>query len=233
MSIVEDESVSESGSVYIGSNHVVLIVQAECLGGGGPREIESEERPFGEQKTVVLAGAVDVKTRDRLIVVDACGLGAARGCRDPDPQKHSPVIVENVGGVDACGSGRIHVIASSLVKVIQAQKLVEGERWEIYGRESPVDVQEAVSGSGGIDIEPVGKAPVVDSDDLRLGGSGEILRSEIIWEGKDEPLVDVSSMITGDHLKIVDAQQLGERVAWEDDCPEGKAFFLFPGRNCH
>src|SRR5258708_119915 len=62
VSIVEDESVSESGSVYIGSNHVVLIVQAECLGGGGPREIESEERPFGEQKTVVDPSAVDIKT---------------------------------------------------------------------------------------------------------------------------------------------------------------------------
>src|SRR5713226_6736048 len=39
-SIVEDESVSESCNVYIRSNHVVLIVQAECLGGGGRREIE-------------------------------------------------------------------------------------------------------------------------------------------------------------------------------------------------
>src|SRR5712664_3138406 len=61
-SIVEDESVSEPRSVRIRSNHVVLIVQAECLGQGGPREIKSEERPFSEQKTVGLPGAIDVET---------------------------------------------------------------------------------------------------------------------------------------------------------------------------
>ncbi len=114
----------------------------------------------------------------------------------------------------------IHEIARGLVKIIQAEKLVEGGTVEIYGREIAVDVQEAVSGSSHIDKEPVGKAPVVDSNHLR-------------WEGKDEPLVDVSAVITGDHVKIVDAQQLGERVAREKDGLEGKSFFrfllLFPG----
>src|SRR6266481_2070125 len=62
VSIIEDESVSESGSVRIGSNHLALIVQAECLGEGGRREIESGELPVGEQKTVVDPSAVDVKT---------------------------------------------------------------------------------------------------------------------------------------------------------------------------
>src|SRR5260370_5350571 len=225
-SIVEDESVSESCSVRIRSNHVDLIVQAECLGEGGPREIESEERPLGDQKAVVLAGVIDVKTRDRPTVVDASGLGAAGGWRDRDHQEHSPVIVENVGMIDPCGIG---VIARSLVKIIQAEKLVEGGTWEIYGCESAVDVQEAVSGSSGIDIEPVGVALVVNANDLRLGGSGEVLRSEIVWEGEDEPLVDCGTVITGDHFKIVDAEQLGERVAWEDDGTEEKAVFLFPG----
>src|SRR5260370_35967688 len=78
---------------------------------------------------------------DRLIVVDAGGLGAARGLCDPDPQKHSPVIVENVGRIDACGSWGNGVIARSLVKGIHAEKLVEGERGEIHGRERAVDVQ--------------------------------------------------------------------------------------------
>src|SRR5260370_14362923 len=144
-------------------------------------------------------------------------------------------MVENVGMIDAGGIG---VIARSLVKIIQAEELVEGGTWEIYGCESAVDVQEAVSGSSHIDIEPVGiegkckrreKAPVVDPNHLRLRGIVKILRSEIIREGEDEPLVDVSAMITGDHFKIVDAEQLRERVAWEDDCTEGKAGFLFPG----
>src|SRR3981081_576600 len=57
-SIVEDEPASGSWRVHIRSNHVVLIVQAECLGEGGRREIESGERPLGEQKTVVLTGAI-------------------------------------------------------------------------------------------------------------------------------------------------------------------------------
>ena len=74
-----------------------------------------------------------------------------------------------------------------------------------------------MSGSCGIDIEPVGKAPVVDSNHLCLRGIGKILRSKIVWEGEDEPLVDVGAMITGDHLKIVDAERLGERVAWENE----------------
>src|SRR5260370_2643080 len=177
-SIVEDESVSESCSVRIRSNHVVLIVQAECLGEGGPREIESEERPLGDQKAVVLAGVIDVKTRDRPTVVDASDLGPAPGWRDPEHHKNSPVIVENVGMIDPCGIG---VIARSLVKIIQAEELVEGGTWEIYGCESAVDVQEAVSGSSHIDIEPIcieGKckrratAPVVDHCHLRSYGIG-------------------------------------------------------------
>ncbi len=84
-----------------------------------------------------------------------------------------------------------------------------------------------MSGSSGIDIEPVGKAPVVDSNHLCLRGIGKILRSEIEREGENETLVDVCAMITGDHLKIVDAEQLGERVAWKNDCLEAKAVFLF------
>jgi hypothetical protein len=116
--------------------------------------------------------------------------------------------------IDVRGIGEI---ARGLVKIIQAEKLVEGGTWEIYGRESAVDIQEAVSGSSHIGIEPVGKASVIDSNHLRLRGIGKILRSEIVWEGEDEPLVDVSAMITGDHFKIVDAEQLGERVAWEKD----------------
>src|SRR5260370_12837106 len=115
VSIIEDESVGESGSVYIRSNHVVLIVNAECLGEGGRPEIESGELPIVEQKTVVDPSAVDVKARDRSLAIDACGLGGARGCRDRDHQKHSPVIVENVGVIDACGIGEI---AGSLVMVI-------------------------------------------------------------------------------------------------------------------
>jgi hypothetical protein len=121
----------------------------------------------------------------------------------------------------------IHEIARGLVKIIQAEKLVEGGTVEIYGREIAVDVQEAVSGSSHIDKEPVGKAPVVDSNHLRLHGIGKILWSESVWEGKDEALVNVSAMIAGDHFKIVDAQQLGERVAREKDGLEGKAFFRF------
>src|SRR5260370_23309151 len=54
-SVVADEPVSENCSVHVGSNHVVLIVQAECLGEGGPWKIESEESPLDQQKTMVLA----------------------------------------------------------------------------------------------------------------------------------------------------------------------------------
>src|SRR5258708_36647390 len=85
-------------SVRIGSNYVVLIVQAECLGRGGPREIESDERPFGDQKTVVDLSAVHVKTGDRPTAVDASGLtarSAARGQPDADEETHLPIIVEN------------------------------------------------------------------------------------------------------------------------------------------
>src|SRR5258708_6322669 len=81
--------------------------------------------------------------------------------------------------------------------------------------------------ASGIVIERVGEAPVVNSNHLRLRGIGEILRSESVWEGKDETLVDVSAVITGDHIKIVDAEQLGERVAREKDGLEGKSRFLF------
>src|SRR5258707_13123659 len=41
VSIIEDESVGESGSVYIRSNHVVLSVNAEWLREGGSRGVES------------------------------------------------------------------------------------------------------------------------------------------------------------------------------------------------
>src|SRR5260370_14000910 len=87
-SIVEDGSVSKSCSAHIRSNHVVLIVQAQCLGEGGSREVESCGRPLGEQKTVVLTGAIDVKTRDRPTVVDAKRLGPACGSPYGDHPRH-------------------------------------------------------------------------------------------------------------------------------------------------
>src|SRR5258708_24452839 len=84
-------------SVRIGSNHVVLIVQAECLGRGGPREIEREERPFSDQKTVVDLSAVHVKTGDRPTAVDASGLSPPSpppGQGDDDEKKPFPIIFE-------------------------------------------------------------------------------------------------------------------------------------------
>ncbi len=91
--------------------------------------------------------------------------------------------MKNVRVIDACC---ISVITDSLVKVIQAEKLVERCTWEIHSRKSAVDIQEAVGSPGGIDIEAVGIAPVVDSDDLRLGGCGEILNVSsgklIVWK---------------------------------------------------
>src|SRR5216683_2783493 len=105
--------------------------------------------------------------------------------------------------IDACSIG---VIAGSLLKGIQAEKLVERCAGEIHSFESAVDIQEAVVLSCGIDIEPVGIAPVVDSDDLRLRGIRKILQIEVVGEGEDEPLVDCSAVIAGDRIKVVDAE---------------------------
>src|SRR5260370_609770 len=125
--------------------------------------------------------------------------------------------------IDACGIG---IIAGSLFEVIQAEKLVEGRARKIHGFESAVDMQKAVVYSGGIDIEPVGIAPVVDSDHLCLRGIGNILQSEIVPEREDETYVACGTMIAGDRVKIVDAEQLGERVVRETNCSEMKAFFF-------
>ena len=38
-----------------------------------------------------------------------------------------------------------------------------------------------------------------------------------VREGEDKPLVDCGAVITSDLLAIVDAERLGERVAWEND----------------
>src|SRR5258708_2343103 len=104
--------------------------------------------------------------------VDARALGPAHSRWDGDHQKHSAVVVENVRVIDARS---VRVIAGSLLKIVQAEKLVKSCAWEIHGRESAVDVQEAMVGSGVIDVEAVGIAPIVDPDDLRLGGIGKIL----------------------------------------------------------
>src|SRR5258708_21814026 len=151
---------------------------------------------------MVLPGAIDVKTRDRPLVVDAGGLGAAHGCRDGDHEEQAALAVKNVRMIDACGIG---VIAGSLVEIIEAKKLVERCTGEIHGRESAIDIQEAVVGSGGIDIEPVGIAPVVDSDHLRLRGIGKILQSEIVPEREDETYVASGTMVARNHFLIVDS----------------------------
>src|SRR5260370_2650649 len=62
VSVIEDESVGAVGSVYIDSNHLALIVQAQCLGEGGPRKVESCELPAAVEKTVVDPSAVDIET---------------------------------------------------------------------------------------------------------------------------------------------------------------------------
>src|SRR5260370_17446880 len=108
---------------------------------------------------------MDVESGDRTFVGDACGLGAARGRWDGDHREHPTLTVKNVGMIDACGIG---VIAGSLVEIIQAEKLVERCTGEIHGRESAIDIQEAVVGSGGIAIEPVGIPPVLYSAHLPL-----------------------------------------------------------------
>jgi hypothetical protein len=54
---------------------------------------------------VILPGPIDVEAGDRPVIVDAGGLGAARGCRDGDHKKHAALVVENVGMIDASGIG--------------------------------------------------------------------------------------------------------------------------------
>src|SRR5580692_10823596 len=132
---------------------------------------------------MVLPGAIDVEAGDRPLVVDAGGLCTTDGCRDGNHSEHAALVVENVGMIDVRG---IRVIAGSLLKVIQAKKLVERCAGEIHGFESAVDIQESVVDPGGIDIEPVGIAPAVDSNHLRLRGIGKILQSEIVPEREDE-----------------------------------------------
>jgi hypothetical protein len=118
------------------------------------------ELTLRDQKTVVFFGAVDVETSNRSLVIDAGGLGAAHCRWDGDHREHSTFVVKNVRVIDACC---ISVITDSLVKVIQAEKLVERCAGEIHSRKSAVDIQEAAGSPGGIDIEAVGIAPVVDS----------------------------------------------------------------------
>jgi hypothetical protein len=224
LSVVKDETVGETRRIYVCPNDLIVIVQAECLSERCPGEIESPEFSLGDQKTVVLPGGIDVETGDRTIVVDAGGLGAACGCWDGDHKEHSAVLVKNVRMIDACGIG---VIAGSLLKVIQAEKLVERCAGEIDGRESAVDIQEAVVDSGGIDVEPVGIAPVVDSNHLRLHGIGEILQSETVPEREDETYVGCGAMIAGNHFLIVDTEQLSEHIVREINCLETKTFAFF------
>src|SRR6266849_934942 len=225
LSVVKDETVGETRSIYILPNHLIVIVQAECLRERCRRKIESPEFSLGDQKTVVLPGAIDIETGDRPFVVDACGLGAACGRWDGDHREHATLVVENVGVIDACGIG---VIAGGLLKIIQAEKLVELCAREIHGRESAVDIEEAVVDSGGIDIEPIGIAPVVDSNHLCLSGIGKILQSEIVPGREYETYIGCGAMIAGNHFLIVDAEQLGERIVREIDCSEVKTFTFFP-----
>src|SRR5258708_12290142 len=112
---------------------------------------------------MVFPGAIDVETGDRPIVVDAGGLSAACGCWDGDHSEHATLAVENVGMIDVRG---IRVITGSLLKVIQAEKLVERCAGEIDGRESAVNIQEAVFDSGAIDLKPVRLPPLVDPNHL-------------------------------------------------------------------
>src|SRR6266404_389999 len=186
VSIVKDETVGETRRIYVLPNDLIVIVQAECLRERCPREIESPEFSLGDQKTVVLPGAIDVEAGDRPFVVDAGGLCTTDGRRDGDHREHAALAVKNVRVIDVRG---IRVVAGSLLKVIQAEKLVELCAGEIHGRESAVDIQEAVVDSGGIDIEPVGIALVVDSDHLRLCGIGKILQTEIVPRREDETCV--------------------------------------------
>src|SRR5258708_35384210 len=111
--------------------------------------------------------------------VDARALGPATSGWDGHHQKPSAVVVENVRVIDA---GSVRIIAGSLLKIVQAEKLVKSCAWEIHGRESAVDVQEAIVGSGVIDVEAVGIAPIVDSDDLRLRRIGKILQIKAVGE---------------------------------------------------
>jgi hypothetical protein len=84
LSVLKNETVGKTRRIDVGPNNLSVIVQAECLRERCPREIESLEFSLGDQKTMVLPGAIDVETGDRPIVVDASGLCAACGCRDGD-----------------------------------------------------------------------------------------------------------------------------------------------------
>src|SRR6266481_6749187 len=61
-SVLKDETVGETRRIYVLPNDLIVIVQAECLRERCPREIESPEFSLGDQKTVVLPGAIDVET---------------------------------------------------------------------------------------------------------------------------------------------------------------------------
>jgi len=74
----------------------------------------------------------------------------------------------------------------------------------------------------GIDVESRRLARIVNACDLRLRRVWEVLRSESkAWQRQGEALVNVHSMIAGDHVGIIDAQQLSEGVPGEGNILEG------------
>src|SRR5260370_21281156 len=118
-SLLEEKAMRLVRAVDESSNHLTFIVQAEGLGGCGPRNIECDQRPLIKHETMINAGAVYIESGDHSAVIDAGCLGAVqRRCRDKNLRKYSTVDGKYIRAIDSAG---ISEVTSGLMAVVQAE----------------------------------------------------------------------------------------------------------------
>ena len=97
------------------------------------------------------------------------------------------------------------------MEVVLSQQLVEGGSGKVdVGIGATTGVGETVRNAVLVDIEAVGRQAVVDADDLGHHRAGKVLGGVVSGQCESESLVLEKVVVAGDHVAVIDAQQLGK-----------------------
>src|SRR5260370_27206248 len=169
-----DKPVRSPRSVGVRSDHEPLVIQTQGLRPSRAGNIENVEMPFHQYPPMIHPVGVNEESANIAGIVDPGSLRTGRAGNVEQLENRAELVKD----VSKIGSGAVclgAVVAGSLAVVILAEELIKGPARKINCHENTSAIYQTMGVSCGANVKASGRGIVVDSDDLSLGRTREVL----------------------------------------------------------